>query len=233
MRTHIRINENSNSKYSKYILNSYFNASQLSQNLPDWLMTMESMSGRKYKNFINHLISQVNDVRYLEVGTWTGSTACSAMYRNKVDCFFVDNWDQFNPHGNVKNLFFEHTQKVKQQSSQANFDFVESDFRKVAYNEIGKYNVYFFDGPHEEKDQYDGVVYAQPALENEFIFICDDWNWHQVRAGTAQAFSDLGIDIQYSLEIRTTLDGSTPSVVYETSDWHNGYFIASCKKNEI
>lgn len=193
-------------------------------------MTMESMSGRKYKNFINRLISQVPDARYLEVGTWTGSTACSAMYRNNVKCFFVDNWDQFNPMGNVKNLFFEHTEKIKQESPNVSMNFLEDDFRKVPYHNIGKYNVYFFDGPHEEKDQYDGVVYAQPALEDEFIFICDDWNWHQVRAGTAQAFADLGIDILYSLEVRTTLDGSTPQVVYETSDWHNGYFVASCKK---
>jgi hypothetical protein len=230
MKAHIRINENSESKYSSFILNSYFYANQLSQDLPEWLMTMESMSGRKYKNFINRLISEIPDARYLEVGTWTGSTACSAMYKNNVNCFFVDNWDQFNPMGNVKNLFFEHTQKIKQESPQANYSFLENDFRKVPYQDIGKYNVYFFDGPHEEKDQYDGVVYAQPALEDEFIFICDDWNWHQVRAGTAQAFSDLGIDIRYSLEVRTTLDGSTPQVVYETSDWHNGYFIASCKK---
>lgn len=230
MKAHIRINENGDSKYSSTILNSYFYANQLSQNLPDWLMNMESMSGRKYKNFINRLISQVSDARYLEVGTWTGSTACSAMHKNKVSCFFVDNWDQFNPQGNVKNLFFEHTQKIKEESPEANLTFQENDFRLIDYNHIGKYNVYFFDGPHEEKDQYDGVVYAQPALDDEFIFICDDWNWHQVRAGTAQAFSDLGIDIRYSLEVRTSLDGSTPQIVYETSDWHNGYFIASCKK---
>lgn len=230
MKTHIRINENEESKYSNIILNSYFHANQLSQNLPDWLMTMESMSGKKYKNFINRLISQIPDARYLEVGTWTGSTACSAMYRNKVNCFFVDNWDQFNPQGNVKNLFFEHTEKIKKESPEASMNFLENDFRRVNYKDIGKYNVYFFDGPHEQKDQYDGVVYAQSALENEFIFICDDWNWNQVRAGTAQAFSDLSIDIKYSLEIRTTLDGSTPEVVYETSDWHNGYFIAYCIK---
>jgi len=230
MKAHIRINENGDSKYSSAILNSYFYANQLSPNLPDWLLNMESMSGRKYKNFINRLISQVSVVRYLEVGTWTGSTACSAMYKNNVSCFFVDNWDQFNPQGNVKNLFFEHTQKIKDESPEANFTFQENDFRLIDYNHIGKYNVYFFDGPHEEKDQYDGVVYAQPALDDEFIFICDDWNWHQVRAGTAQAFSDLGIDITYSLEVRTSLDGSTPEIVYETSDWHNGYFIASCKK---
>ena len=229
MKSFIKILDN-NGKYSNQILTSYYQANQDQTNLPDWLMNIESMSGRKYKKFINKLILQIENARYLEIGTWTGSTACSAMYKNNIDGYFIDNWGQFNPQGNVKSLFFENTEKITTQSPKAKFTFQENDFRKVDYSNIGKYNVYFFDGPHEEQDQYDGVVYAQPALEDEFIFICDDWNWDQVRAGTAKGFSDLSIDIKYSLEIRTSLDGSTPELVYETSDWHNGYFIASCKK---
>jgi hypothetical protein len=230
MKSLVTIQENEFNAHSEAILKAFEHSILNSSNLPDWLMTMESMSGKKYKNFINKLISNVKDVRYLEVGTWTGSTACSAMYKNNVTCTFVDNWDQFNPLGNVKKLFFENTQRCIDESPEASFKFHESDFRLLDYSNIGKYNVYFFDGPHEEQDQYDGVVYAQPALEDEFIFICDDWNWNQVRTGTARAFSDLGLEILYSLEIRTTNDGSTPEIVYEQSDWHNGYFIASCRK---
>jgi len=229
MKSKIMITDIKSSKYSSAIFTSYSTANELNY-LPDWLMTMEAMSGKKYKHFINQLISQVDDVKYLEVGTWTGSTACSALYKNKVDAYFVDNWDQFNPHGNIKSLFFNNIEEIKKDSSEASYQFQEKDFRLVDYNSIGKYNVYFFDGPHEEQDQYDGVVYAQPALEDEFIFICDDWNWNQVRTGTTRAFVDLNLEILYSLEIRTTIDGSTPEIVYEKSDWHNGYFIASCRK---
>jgi hypothetical protein len=229
MKSKITITDTKPSKYSNEIFKSYVAANELSY-LPDWLMTMEAMSGKKYKHFINQLISQVDDVRYLEVGTWTGSTACSSLYKNKVDAYFIDNWDQFNPQGNVKSLFFENIERIKKDSSRATYQFQEKDFRLVDYKNIGKYNVYFFDGPHEEQDQYDGVVYAQPALEDEFIFICDDWNWNQVRTGTTRAFVDLNLEILYSLEVRTTIDGSTPELVYEQSDWHNGYFIASCRK---
>ena len=229
MKSKITITDIKSSKYSSAIFKSYFAANELNY-LPDWLMTMEAMSGKKYKHFINQLISQVDNVRYLEVGTWTGSTACSSLYNNKVDAYFVDNWGQFNPQGNVKSLFFKNIEEIKKDSSEASCNFQETDFRLVDYRNIGKYNVYFFDGPHEEQDQYDGVVYAQPALEDEFIFICDDWNWNQVRTGTTRAFVDLNLEILYSLEVRTTLDGSTPQVVYEKSDWHNGYFITSCKK---
>ena len=229
MKSKIIITDIEPSKYSSAIFKSYATVNELNY-LPDWLMDMEAMSGKKYKHFINQLISQVDNVKYLEVGTWTGSTACSSLYKNKVDAYFVDNWDQFNPHGNIKSLFFNNIEEIKKDSPKASYQFQEKDFRLVDYNSIGKYNVYFFDGPHEEQDQYDGVVYAQPALEDEFIFICDDWNWNQVRTGTTRAFVDLNLEILYSLEIRTTIDGSTPEIIYEKSDWHNGYFIASCRK---
>jgi hypothetical protein len=230
MKNTVTIQQNKLNTYSKAILNAYSYAANENNNIPDWILNMESMSGKRYKNFINRLILELKNVNYLEVGTWTGSTACSAMYKNKVNCTFIDNWNQFNPQGNVKNLFFENTEKCLSESPEAKYQFYETDFRLLDYHTIDKYNVYFFDGPHEEKDQYDGVLLAQPALENEFIFICDDWNWDKVRAGTLRAFLDLNLEILYSLEIRTTLDGSTPEIVYEESEWHNGYFIASCIK---
>jgi hypothetical protein len=46
------------------------------------------------------------------------------------------------------------------------FRFIEDDFRKINYTDIGKFNVYLFDGPHDEEDQYDGIALAQPALDD-------------------------------------------------------------------
>jgi hypothetical protein len=230
MKTTVTIKKNQFNKYSKAILNSYSYVENELNYLPDWLINMKAMSGKKYKNFINQLISQVKNAKYLEIGTWTGSTACSSLYKNEVDCYFVDNWNQFNPLGNVESLFFENVVKIKKESPEATYQFQEKDFRLIDYNNIGKYNIYFFDGPHEEQDQYDGIVYVQPALEDEFIFICDDWNWDHVRSGIKKAFVDLDLEILYSLEVRTTLDGSYPEICCEQSDWHNGYFIASCRK---
>ena len=41
---------------------------------------MEGLSGRKYRSLINNLIQKIKDPRYLEIGTWLGSTACSAAF---------------------------------------------------------------------------------------------------------------------------------------------------------
>jgi hypothetical protein len=87
-----------------------------------------------------------------------------------------------------------------------------------------------FDGPHAKVDQYDGIVAAQPALEKSYVLIVDDWNWQQVRDGTLEALVKTNSRIKSWIEVRTTFDNTHARVARKESDWHNGYFIASCKK---
>ncbi len=200
-------------------------------NLPDWILEMDGMSGRKYRHFINDLIDSLEDPRYLEIGCWKGSTSCSAISGNKVKSYCIDNWSEF---GGPKNIFCENVQKCVDECDGIEIIFEEADFRKINYTEIGKYNIYLFDGPHEEKDQYDGLMFAQPALDDEFIFICDDWNWEKVRTGTMNAIKKLNIDVIFSIDIRTTEDDTYPpeNNTKQNSDWHNGYYISVLRKNE-
>jgi len=57
--------------------------------------------------------------------------------------------------------------------------FIERNFREVDFCHLGKFNVYLFDGPHSYKDQFDGVMLAEPALDEIFVLVVDDWNWEQ------------------------------------------------------
>jgi SAM-dependent methyltransferase len=189
------------------------------------VLAIQGMSGKKYRLFINNLIKQLEHPRYLEVGTWAGSTLCSALNGNCVSATAIDNWSEF---GGPKAQFLQNVERFK--TSQAQLTFIESDFRKVNYSGLGRFNVYMFDGPHKAEDQYDGIALAQPALDEEFVLIVDDWNHLPAREGTFKALRDLQLSIRYSLELRTTLDGSHPSRAHEQSDWHNGYFIAVMAK---
>ena len=224
--------------YSKNLKLSLFQALAMSTKIPDWIKFMSGMSGKKYRYFINNLISLIADPRYLEIGCWAGSTACSALYGNEVKALCIDNWSEFadpktiNPSLNVKNPkkeFEINTKKVI--SEKIDFKFIESDFRKINYNEVGKFNIYVFDGPHEMKDHYDGITIVQPSLDDVFILIVDDWNISKVRQGTLNAISDLSIKIISKIEIMTTQDNVVPKLLQcQFSDWHNGYLIAVCQK---
>ena len=226
--------------YSKILKTAFFQSWAINTKIPDWIRFMPGMSGRKYRYLINNLVSLIEDARYLEIGSWTGSTACSAIYGNKVKTVCIDNWSQFNntediPYQRVLNIknpkkeFEINTKKVI--SEKIDFKFIESDFRKINYNKVGKFNIYVFDGPHEIKDQYDGIAIVQPSLDDIFILIIDDWNTPHIRQGTLEVINDLNIKIISKIEIMTTQDNTMPKLFQcQFSDWHNGYLIAVCQK---
>jgi hypothetical protein len=193
--------------------------------LPSEIRDIDGMSGQKYRAFINNLVRSCPHPRYLEVGSWAGSTATAALSGNCASALCIDNWSQF---GGPKDQFFRNINNVLSKNIQ--FKFMERDFRSVDYRSIGKFNIYLFDGPHEEADQYDGIVIVQPALADIFFLIVDDWNWREVRIGTLRALAESRCQLECSIEVRTTLDGSHPSLAGKQSDWHNGYFIAVIRK---
>lgn len=215
-----------NSVYGNILKLSLDSALAINHKLPSWIVSMEGMSGRKYRYFINSVVGLISDARYLEVGSWAGSTSCSAMWGNKATVTCIDNWSEF---GGPKDKFVRNTDLAK--NPDIKFTFLEQDFRKVKWDSLAKANVYLFDGPHSEQDQYEGVVIAQPALDDSYILIVDDYNWLNVRRGTERAIKDLNLHVEFSIEIRTTQDGSHPKLLHSAnSDWHNGYFLAAVNK---
>jgi hypothetical protein len=192
--------------------------------LPEYITTMSGMSGKMYRALINNLIETTPDARYLEIGSWKGSTACSAMFGNTCKTVCVDNWSEFFMGSHAKEDFHKNTDQTV--TDKIDFTFLEQDFRTVDYSALGKFNVYLFDGPHDEQDQYDGVMIAQGVLDDTYVIIVDDYNWEKVRNGTMRALTDLGHTIVAHIDVRT----NSP-VDCERSDWHNGYFIAVVKKN--
>lgn len=213
-------------EYARLLQRAMENALAIETKLPGWIRSMDGMSGRKYRGLLNTLVEQMPNARYLEVGSWAGSTACSAISGNRMTACCIDNWSEFN---GPKHTFQTHINRVV--TPAVNFRFIEADFRSVDYAALGKFNIYCFDGPHSERDHMDGVSLAQPALDDEYLLIIDDWNWKQVREGTMKALESLGVKIIAQIQIHTTQDDSHPTVLRrQFSDWHNGYFIAVCRK---
>lgn len=195
------------------------------QELPFHIALIEGMSGTWYREFINTLVKAIDNPRYLEIGSWAGSTACSAIYNNQLAITCIDNWSEF---GGPKEEFFSNVRKNSNKNT--DFTFIESDFRAIDYSAIGKFNIYLYDGPHEYQDQKDGVCIATNALDDTYILVVDDYNWSKVRNGTQDGIKALGYSVLSSIEIRTTEDDSHPVVSGRYSNWHNGYYIAVISK---
>ena len=191
------------------------------------VIAMQGMSGLLYRRFINRLIGLTPDARYLEVGSWTGSTACAAMQANKLKVTCIDNWSEFQ---GPRDIFLRNVERCR--NRRVSFDLIESDFHDVDYGRLGPYNVYLFDGPHTTKTHLAGIRLALPALDDRFILIVDDWNWQGVRHGTCLAIAEANLTVHYSLEVLTTQDDTHPEEkdTGKESAWHNGYFVCVCTK---
>ena len=133
----------------------------------------------------------MNNARYLEIGTWKGSSICSAMCNNKMTCLAIDNCSEF---GGPKTEFLENFNKFKGNN---NDTFIEKKCWDIDVNTIGKFNIYMFDGNHTENSHYQALTNYLPCLDDEFIYLVDDWNWSEVRDGTLNSIKDNNCNILY------------------------------------
>ena len=192
--------------------------------LPAWIAAMEGMSGPKYRALINHLLAMTMDARYLEIGSWKGSSACAAMAGNAAKITCIDNWSEF---GGPRAAFLENVHRCL--TPQIDFALLEQDYRTIDFRDLGPFNLYLFDGPHGEDDHHQAICKACPALDDTFTLIIDDWNWKQVRKGTKRALREMRLNVLALIEIRTSSD-DTYGNPDGRADWHNGYFLAVCRK---
>jgi len=125
-------------------------------NISSEIFKIEGMSGRKNRIFLNSLMRN-EKIKYLEIGSWKGSTLCSALYNNypKYACA-IDNFSQWWSEDSPSLYFHENTKKF----IKCDFDFFDVNcflFNKNLIRE--KINVYFYDGDHKEEDHYKALEY--------------------------------------------------------------------------
>ncbi len=181
--------------------------------VPPKLRFINGMSGQSFRLVLNRITAKKKN--YLEIGTWRGSTACSAIYKNNVNAWLIDNWSEFGgpATGALKNL-------SRTLGANSRLTIFSQDFRKVGYgvaiNE--PVDIYLFDGPHSQEDHMAGVQVINSLRFNSLIFIVDDWNWEDVRHGTLSGLQALNSKVVCKIEIL-----SATNKRFHFSRWHNGY----------
>jgi len=84
-----------NKKYEEIVNKAFENAEINVSKITNDIISIDGMSGTKTRHFYNNLLN-FEDARYLEIGTWKGSSVCSAMYKNNAKVVCIDNWSEFN-----------------------------------------------------------------------------------------------------------------------------------------
>jgi hypothetical protein len=209
--------------YITLVENAFKNAENNISKITDDIIAMDGMSGIKTRHFYNNLLN-TEDARYLEIGTWKGSSVCSAMCNNKAKVVCIDNWSEF---GGPKSEFLINFEKYKGENEAT---FIEEDCYKVDVSALPKFNIYMYDGNHTTESHYNALLHYYNCLDDIFIFIVDDWNWEHVRIGTINAIQQLNLKVLYDREIRMTFNNSHTQEPLERLTWHNGIYVAILQK---
>lgn len=155
------------------------------------ILGLDGMSGAMTRHFYNNVVSMEN-TRYLEIGTWKGSSTCSAMFGNNADVVCVDNWSEF---GDVKVDFLNNVEKFVGSNR---LSVIEQDAFTVHMTDFPhKFNIYLYDGHHSIESHEKSLTHLIDAMDDVFIFIVDDWGWEDSRTGTYQALAKLGLVVEY------------------------------------
>lgn len=202
--------------FKQYIENAINDAENNNTKLSNRAFEIDGMSSRKNRIFLNSLLSNKN-LKYLEIGCWKGSTLYSALDGNSIDyAVAIDNWCEFQ---GPKNEFHENMKPLN-----TLFEFYDEDCFSIDTKKFKeKFNIYFYDGRHEEEDQEKALTYYIDSLEDTFVYICDDWNWERVQQGTRTAIKKLNLKIENEWELPADFPG-------DRNKWWNGFYIGIIKK---
>ena len=212
--------------YKTHLDTSFQNAENNISKITNDIISMEGMSGTKTRHFYNNLLN-MEDARYLEIGTWKGSSVCSGMCGNKAKVICIDNWSEF---GGPKSDFLVNFKNFKGENDAT---FIENDCYKVDVSILPKFNIYMYDGNHTNESHYKALLHYYNCLDDVFIFIVDDWNWKDVRDGTVKSIQKLNLKVLYEKEIRLTWDNSVTPEPELSKNWWNGIYAAILQKSDV
>lgn len=198
----------------EHIKKSLENANLEKSKLNNKTFEVPGFTSPKIRHLLNNLGNYPN-LNYLEIGVHKGATFVASNFENNLNSSIaVDNWSEFAQDGLSKQEFVKFTNELLNKDK---FTFYEKNCFELTENEIkNKINFYLYDGAHDIESHYKSLQYFYKFLDDEFIFIVDDWNWEDPRKGTFQAIKDLNLKTIYLTELDV--------------GWHNGLLLSLLKK---
>jgi hypothetical protein len=207
---------------------------KISSKLSPEVLALIGFSSSPVRHLFNNICSNIEEITYLEVGLYAGSTFISTLYGNEkniIAAYGIDDWSGDQGYGGkiyAKEVF---SKSVDQLLTPDYIDKIITydenswtfDLSKIKH----KINMFFYDGDHSISGHENALTYFKPILDDVFIFIVDDFNWDFVREGTYSGIEKNNYKILYQKELYTP-DKANCSL----ASWWNGLFIGVLQKEK-
>jgi len=118
-----------------------------------------------------------------------GASFISAMFGNyHAEGVCIDNWSEF---GSPRMEFYQNLWAHLGQS-RARVTVIDEDcFRPGLLDGFEPFDVYLYDGFHDQESHRRAIADFWPYLADVAIIVIDDWNFEAVEKGTMQGLSDV------------------------------------------
>jgi hypothetical protein len=216
-------------KYSEFMNEVVAKAIMGLGKIPQEILMLEGMSSWANRVLLNNLCD--GNGKYLEIGSWKGSTFISALYNN-LNCTGTS----IDHHKEFTNSQFETTAEflrdncAKHLTHGEKYELITADCFNFKFPEKRQYDIYFYDGWHSYDAQYKSLEYYYDSLKPIFYYVCDDYSLKRCETATQNAFEVLDIQVigDHKLFGNQLIPDST------RSGFWNGLYVALCvKKREF
>jgi hypothetical protein len=210
-----------------HIQKSIQDATNQISKLPFDIAIRPGLSGKRVRYLLNNICS-FPGCKYLNCGVNTGSSMFSAIYHNNMIATGID-WFRSDSNKEVEKTFWRNMSEVinyETETLDRTIEIINQDCFTVDLKK--KYNCYFYDADHTFDGQYKALSYFLPFLEDEFIFICDDFDNQTIKEGTNKAITDLKFEVKFRWEGGGCFGDWDPSS--ETNFWWNGLLVSYLRK---
>lgn len=177
------------------------------------ILEMEGMTGIKTRHFYNNICG-LDNINYLEVGTWKGSSFVSANYKNNIHSLAVDNFEEFTDHS--FNNTIEHPRisfhnNMKSFCHDNDYNFIEKDSFQLNHKDLPfpSADIYLYDGNHDFDPHKKAITFFTKFLSKNCIILVDDWTWGYagskygesvIQKATYEGLEESGIIVHHKIE---------------------------------
>jgi len=176
---------------------------------------------------IRHLLNNLGALaeNYLEHGVHKGGSFCSTICNNQlvnaiaVDSFESDLTNKVDP---AEPIFLSFVEKHLHPGT--TFKLFKSDSFALDPSQIEvPIDLYYFDGDHSYESQRKALTHFKDSMDEEFIYVVDDYMLEEVRTGTQDGIEEAGYQKLYERELVTSSE-------YDNESWWRGFYVALLKK---
>jgi hypothetical protein len=199
-------------------------------NLREFDRDLYGASGRKIKHCINNICGLKDNLTYLELGVYRGSTLIAANFRNSITTYAVDDYTidqkEANPYKetgwtNPRQAVVELIDRYKNSEKLQNIiNLIDSEASKVNLKSIPrKVDVVHYDLEEHHANLESVLRHYIPIFDKHFILMVSNWNSQGVRTAYSRFAKSPGIDVELLAEKVSFTTG-------DSLNWYNGFSVS-------